>query len=176
MKFGGKNATLHSLCGGALILAACCLPLNSSAQPQKQKQTREKKVTMQVNGEFDVKVIPQAQDEKDATPARFVLDKVYHGDLAATGKGQMLTAMTPVESSAGYVAIERVEGTLQGRKGGFILQHYGTLARGVPDQIVAVVPDSGSGELEGLTGRMKIRIEKGGKHFYEFEYSLPDKN
>jgi hypothetical protein len=157
-----------------LVLAALCLPSYSSAQTQKQKKIYEKKMTMQISGEFDVKVTPAAPGDKEND--RFYLDKTYHGALDATGKGQMLTAMTPVRESAGYVAIERVEGTLQGRKGSFILQHYGTLARGVPDQIVAVVPDSGTGELEGLTGRMKIRIEKGGKHFYEFEYSLPGKN
>jgi hypothetical protein len=101
------------------------------------------------------------------------LDKRFHGDLEATSKGQMLTAGTSVKGSAGYVAIERVAGTLHGRTGTFILQHSGTLARGAAQQHVAVVPDSATDQLAGLAGVMTIVIAEG-KHSYEFDYTLPE--
>ena len=122
-----------------------------------------------ITGTFDVKLIPQTSDEKDL--GRMLLDKQFHGELEATSKGQMLTGMTSTKGSAGYVAIERVTGTLRGRKGSFILQHSGTMARGEQSLSVTVVPDSGTDELQGLSGSMKIRIE-GGKHYYDFEYRL----
>ena len=99
------------------------------------------------------------------------IDKRYHGDLDATGVGQMLSAGTPVQGSAGYVAIERVSGRLHGRTGTFALQHNGTMTRGAPELSVTVVPDSGTGQLSGLTGTMRIIIA-GGKHSYEFDYML----
>ena len=99
------------------------------------------------------------------------IDKVFHGDLEATSKGEMLTAMTSVKDSAGYVAIERVSGSLHGHRGSFVLQHSSTMARGVPQQSVRVVPDSGTSQLAGLTGTMTIKIADG-KHLYEFEYTL----
>ena len=85
----------------------------------------------------------------------------------------MLGAMTEIKGSAGYVAMERVNGVLHGRSGTFVLQHIGTMTRGVPQMSVTVVPDSGTGDLVGLAGSMKIKIDEG-KHSYEFEYSLPD--
>jgi hypothetical protein len=97
------------------------------------------------------------------------IDKVFQGDLAGTSKAQMLAAGTPVEGSAGYVAMERVEGTLAGRRGTFLLQHSGVMTRGAPALTVIVVPDSGTGELVGLSGKMAIIIE-GRKHSYDFEY------
>lgn len=84
----------------------------------------------------------------------------------------MLTAMSRVEGSAGHVAVERVTGTLHGRSGTFVLQHSGTMNRGAPQLIITVVPDSGTGRLVGLAGTMVIKIEAG-KHFYEFEYTVP---
>jgi hypothetical protein len=99
------------------------------------------------------------------------IDKQFHGDLEATSKGQMLAAVTSVKGSAGYVAIEQVTGSLRGRSGTFVLQHSGTMTRGTPQQIVSVVPDSGTGELVGLTGTMTITIADG-KHSYDFEYTL----
>jgi hypothetical protein len=101
------------------------------------------------------------------------IDKQFHGDLEATSKGQMLSAVTAVKGSAGYVAIERVSGTLHGRSGTFVLQHSGTMTRGAPQQSVTVVPDSGTGQLVGLAGKMTINITDG-KHSYEFEYSLAE--
>jgi hypothetical protein len=100
------------------------------------------------------------------------IDKQFHGDLEAKSIGQMLTAGTAVPGSAGYVAIERVSGTLRGKSGSFTLQHTGTMARGNYQLSVTVVPDSGTGELAGIVGEMKIIID-GGKHSYEFDYTLP---
>ncbi len=99
------------------------------------------------------------------------LEKRYHGDLEAISEGQMLTAQTSVKGSAGYVAIERVSGTLHGRSGTFILQHSGTMNRGTPRQSITVVPDSGTGALEGLGGTMTVQIADG-KHSYEVEYTI----
>ena len=101
------------------------------------------------------------------------LDKQFHGDLDATSKGEMLAAGTEVKGSAGYVAMERVTGKLHGRSGTFVLQHSGTMNRGSPQLSVTVVPDSGTDQLEGLVGKMAIKIE-GGKHFYDFEYALSE--
>ncbi|MBS0192471.1 MAG: DUF3224 domain-containing protein [Planctomycetes bacterium] len=125
-------------------------------------------------GDFEVKLDPAGEADKaeGSSLGRMTLDKKFHGSLEATSKGQMLTAMTDTKGSAGYVAIERVTGTLGGKKGSFVLQHNATMDRGTPSLNIIVVPDSGSGELAGLTGHMTINIE-GGKHSYEFSYTLP---
>ena len=130
-------------------------------------------MTARATGTFDVKLAPQAPDDKSADVAigRMSIDKQFHGDLEGTSKGQMLAAMTDVEGSAGYVAIERVTGTLQGKSGTFVLQHSGTMTRGEPQLSVTVVPDSGTGGLVSLTGKMAI-IVADGKHSYELEYTL----
>ena len=126
------------------------------------------------SGTFEVKVIPQVMDDKtDASLGRMSLDKQFHGDLEATGKGEMLSATTSVKGSAGYVAIERVSGKLHGRSGSFVLQHSGTMTRGEPQLTITVVPDSGTGKLVGLVGKMNINIVDG-KHFYDFEYTLAE--
>jgi hypothetical protein len=101
------------------------------------------------------------------------IDKQFHGDLDATSQGEMLSAMSAVEGSAGYVAIERVSGTLHGRSGSFVLQHNATMTRGAPYLNIIVVPDSGTGDLVGLTGSMNIIITDG-KHFYEFDYAFAE--
>lgn len=130
-----------------------------------------------VTGSFEVSMAPLPwEGEGDADGAalgRLALDKKYAGPLTATATGQMLSARAPVDGSAGYVAIERVTGTLEGRRGSFVLQHSGTMGGGAMELVVRVVPDSGTGELAGLAGTMAIRIEGGG-HFYDLEYSLPD--
>jgi hypothetical protein len=127
---------------------------------------------MTATGTFEVKMKPQTDENAgDPTIGRMSLDKQFQGDLEATSKGQMLAVQGDVKGSAGYVAIERVIGTLAGRTGTFALQHSGTMNRGVPEQSVTVVPDSGTGELVGLSGRMTIKIADG-KHSYEFEYKL----
>jgi Protein of unknown function (DUF3224) len=127
---------------------------------------------MHANGTFEVKMMPQADENiSDPTIGRMSLDKQFQGDLDATSKGQMLAVRGDVAGSAGYVAMERVTGTLQGRTGTFALQHTGIMTRGTPEMSVTVVPDSGTGELTGIAGKLIITIvEK--KHFYEFEYTL----
>jgi len=130
-------------------------------------------VTHRVSGTFEVKVSPQAPEEGvgDATVGRLALDKQFSGGLVATSKGQMLATQGAVAGSAGYVAMERVIGTLDGKTGTFALQHSGTMTRGAPQLSVTVVPDSGTGELAGLAGRMTIDIVDK-KHLYSFEYTL----
>jgi len=127
-----------------------------------------------ITGTFDVKMTPQPADPAvgDPTVGRLALDKQYHGVLSATGKGQMLSVMGTVDSSAGYVAMERVSGSLDGRTGTFALQHMGIMTRGIGELTISVVPDSGTAELIGIAGTMKI-INTDGQHTYEFEYSLP---
>lgn len=126
-----------------------------------------------VTGPFDVKAT--LQDDKSADPllGRFTLDKQYHGDLEATGQGQMLTAGTAVKGSGAYVAIEKVTGILKGRTGTFVLQHSGTMTQNKPQLTITVVPDSGTGQLAGITGRMNITVAADGKHSYDFEYTVP---
>ena len=117
---------------------------------------------------------PETPDDEGegTTLGRTTVRKRFHGDLEATSQGTMLTASTSAEGSAGYVAIERVRGALGGKVGSFVLQHHGLMTRGAPRLTVEVVPDSGSGKLSGLSGRMTIRIEKG-IHYYDFVYSVP---
>ena len=122
-------------------------------------------------GPFDVKLNPETVSESAANAGlgRYSLDKRFHGELDATSKGEMLSAGTAVKGSAGYVALERVDGVLQGRRGSFALQHSGTMARGEATLSVTVVPDSGTEELVGLHGSMSIKITEG-KHTYQFNY------
>jgi hypothetical protein len=126
-----------------------------------------------VRGPFDVKLTPQSATHESAAIGRMSLDKAFHGDLEATSVGEMLAVRTDVPDSAGYVAIERVTGALGGRKGTFALQHSGLMNKGARDLTITVIPDSATGELAGLSGRMNIDIQPGGKHFYEFTYTLP---
>ena len=124
-------------------------------------------------GPFDVKLKPLEAYNKDETAGlgRMSIDKQFHGDLGATSQGEMLFAGS-AKDSGGYVAVEHVTGTLQGRRGAFSLQHNATMTHGEPYLNIIVVPGSGTGELAGLSGTMKIIIEAGGKHFYEFDYEL----
>jgi hypothetical protein len=129
-------------------------------------------MTIHANGTFEVKLLPQSTADAGSGLGRMSIDKVFHGDLQGTSLGEMLSAMTAVKGSAGYVAIERVTGTLQGRSGSFMLQHLGTMNRGVPQLTVKVVPDSGTDELTGITGTLSIDITDG-KHFYTLDCELP---
>ena len=129
---------------------------------------------MQISGKFDVKLNPidsYASGTDGITLGRMSIDKTFHGDLSATSIGEMLSARTPAPGSAGYVAIEQVTGTLAGKAGSFVLQHFGTMSAGTNHLTLEVVPDSGTGELTGLSGTMGITIENG-QHFYTFDYSL----
>jgi len=149
------------------MAAVClCLSAGSSAYTQTQK---EKVVTTHATGPFEVKLVPQPADGSPI--GRMTIDKQFHGDLEATSKGQMLAFSTDVKGSAGYVAMEQVNGKLHGRAGSFVLQHTGTMNRGVPELSVTVVPDSGTGELAGLNGKMNIIIADK-KHSYEFDYAI----
>jgi len=122
-------------------------------------------------GSFTVAMAPQS-DEGFET-GRFTLDKAYDGDLCGTGKGQMLSVRTETAGSAGYVALEMVEGSLSGKAGGFHLQHSGIMNRGDPSLSVTIVPDSGTGGLAGISGTLDITIDKDGGHFYELNYKFP---
>jgi Protein of unknown function (DUF3224) len=125
------------------------------------------------SGTFQVKLNPLTLNNSaaDSSLGRLDIDKQFFGDLAATSRGEMLSAMTNVNGSAGYVAIERVSGRLQNLTGSFVLQHTGTMTRGVGQLLVSVVPDSGTDQLTGLSGTMKINIAQG-VHSYDFEYTL----
>ncbi len=130
-------------------------------------------MTQQAAGTFEVSMKPLSspEDPPGAIPGRMSLDKQFSGDLVAVGQGQMLTAVTPTQGSAAYVAIERVTGALHGRAGSFVLQHSGTMNRGAQQLSVTVVPDSGTDALAGISGQLTIRIADG-KHFYVLEYSV----
>jgi hypothetical protein len=147
-----------------------CLGVGFLAYAQNPKGAS---MTKHASGTFEVQLIPQGNEDKtDGTSlTRMSIDKKFSGDLQGASKGEMLSAMTGTKGSAGYVAIERVLGTLQGRTGTFVLQHTGTMTRGAPQLSVTVVPDSGTGQLVGLAGTLTIKIE-GGKHFYDFEYTI----
>ena len=129
---------------------------------------------MTAKGSFEVDSSPlefSTGGNEGITLGRMSLKKTFIGDLDASSAGEMLTAMTPTDGSAGYVAIEQVTGILGERTGSFVLQHFGTMQAGDERLILEVVPDSGTGELSGLSGRMSISVE-GGEHKYEFEYAL----
>ena len=129
-------------------------------------------MTKHASGTFEVKLNPEVDDNiGDPTVSRMSIDKQFHGDLEGTSTGQMLAAGTEIPGSAGYVAIERVRGRLGVRSGTFALQHSGTMTRGAAQLTITVVPDSGTGQLVGLWGKMKINIVEG-KHYYQFEYTL----
>ncbi len=170
----------ESRAGAGAVLALClCFgfgPLGYTQAPSAAGSAVQKEavVTAHASGTFEVKLTPQAPDDKteDANLGRMTIEKQFHGDLEGTSKGQMLTAGTGAKgSSGGYVAIEKVSGTLHGRSGSFVLQHSGTMTRGVPQLMITVVPDSGTSQLVGLAGAMTIKIADG-KHSYEFEYTL----
>ncbi len=132
-------------------------------------------MTLTAKGTFQVQMKPLAEaDTRDGVSlGRMSLDKAFEGELSGTGKGEMLSALTPTKGSAGYVAIERVTASLHGRHGSFVFQHSGVMDRGAQQLSITVVPGSGTGELTGIAGVFKINIVDG-QHFYEFDYSLPE--
>ena len=130
---------------------------------------------MKIEGKFSVTLNPieSAINGTDGmTFRRMSIEKEFSGPLEATSNGEMLSIMTPIKGSAGYVAIEQVVGSLEGKQGSFVLQHYGVMELGAEKLTLEVIPDSAVGELAGLSGQMNIYIEDG-NHFYEFEYQLP---
>ncbi len=150
-----------------ILLLICSLVFNSALT----QSTQGKVMTNRATGTFEVKMSPQ---EADMSVGRMTIDKQFQGDLVGTSKGQMLMASSDsVKNSAGYVAIEKVTGTLNGRRGSFYLQHNGVMTRGVGELTITVIPDSGTDQLVGLRGKMNIIIAEG-KHSYEFEYTLAE--
>ena len=123
-------------------------------------------------GTFEVKLTPQDDKAEDKSMGRMTIEKQWHGPMEGSGKGQMLTGGDPSTGSATYVAIEKFNGTINGRKGTVLFQHMGTVNRGVQDLNITVVPDSGTDQLKGISGRVTIKIE-GGKHYYDFQYAIP---
>ncbi|MCW8091375.1 DUF3224 domain-containing protein [Alteromonas sp. ASW11-130] len=129
-----------------------------------------------VVGEFDVElkpIEPTFMADDDNTVNRMTIDKTYKGDLTASGKGEMLSVITPVKGSAGYVAMEIIKGTLEGKRGAFVVQHSGIMGPSGEVLNIPIIPNSGSEELSGIVGSMNIKLENG-KHFYELEYGLQD--
>ena len=129
-------------------------------------------MTQHATGTFEVKLTPQDDKSGDPSMGRMMLDKQWSGEITGTSKGQMLTGGDVKTGSAGYVAMEKFTGTVNGHKGSFIFQHSATMTAGKGDLKISVVPSSGTEELQGISGKLTIKIE-GGKHFYDFEYSLP---
>ena len=130
---------------------------------------------MHVKGEFSIKLTPLdatlgAVDKPKYGRSR--IEKEYKGELKATGLGEMLTVRTSAPNSAGYVAVERIEGSIQGREGSFVVQHIGVFNRGASSLRIDIVPDSGTGDLVSIAGTLSIRNE-GSRHYYDLEYSLP---
>lgn len=163
------------------VALALCLGFGYAAFTQTQStgstdKNKESKVNGHATGSFEIKMARQRITEEEAKTisVRMTSDKQFHGDLEGASTGEMLGVYTAVKDSAGYVAMERVSGTLKGRTGTFILQHSSTMARGTQQQSITVVPDSGTDQLVGLAGSMIIKIADG-RHFYEFDYTLPDK-
>ena len=165
-----RKLVMVSICSFMLIVG------NSSSAEDKSKSIQQvTRMSKRISGLFDVKMSPQtATENEEASIGRMLLDKHFHGDLEASSKGQMLAHMTSVKGSAGYVAMEKVTGSLQGRKGSFVLQHSGTMNRSEATLVLTVVPDSGTEELDGLSGSMTITITDG-KHYYGFDFELPEK-
>lgn len=154
------------------IVALVSLGLGVSVRGQSSSNQKEGFVVGHAKGTFDVKITPQEDAALDKTFSRMSIDKQIHGDLEATSKGLMLATGGPKEGSGGYVALERVTGTLGGRTGSFTLQHNATMQNGKGDLNIVVVPGSGTEQLAGLSGKLNIEI-KDGKHYYDLEYTLP---
>ena len=138
---------------------------------RKDSAQKESTMTIHATGTFEVKLTPQDDKSEDKTLGRMTIDKQWQGDLEGTSKGQMLTGGDAAKGSAGYVAIEKFSGTVKGRKGTLIFQHSATMTKGEAQLSITVVPDSGTDELAGISGKLTIKIENK-KHFYDFEYSL----
>lgn len=158
----------------ALMTAGAVMAAPASADPAPSEPVSAATTPSRtIRGTFDVELSsqPPRTDEVEAQLARMLIRKQFHGDLEASSQGQMLSFRSARPGSAGYVAMERVEGRLAGRRGSFVLMHMGEMARGAPKLSVRVVPDSGTGELVGLSGDLSIEI-RDGKHVYEFSYRM----
>jgi hypothetical protein len=153
---------MRALALAVVVVVTCLAPV------------RAEQKLMRATGRFDVKLAPVGNDSTPEGPnlGRMSIDKTFQGDLEGVSKGEMITAAgLTVKDSAAYSAVERVTGTLHGKRGSFALQHTGIMDRGKPSLTITVVPDSGTGALVGLTGTMDIIIE-GKEHKYVFDYSM----
>ena len=161
----------------ALLCATFGFAVYTRAQSRENKPAqKEPLMTDHASGQFEVKMMPQKPDNPVAEAAKFSRmsgEKQFHGDLEGSSKLEMLASSPDAKGSGVYVALERVTGTLKGRSGSFVLHHTGIMKRGVPSLMIEVVPDSGTEQLTGISGKMTINIAKDGKHSYDFEYSLP---
>lgn len=170
----------HSVFGIRVIMTlSACLVMIASARthiPSIKTFQKEGPMATHASGTFDVKIVQQPASEMETAAGlgRMTIDKQFHGELEGSSKGEMLTS-GDVKASAAYVALERVTGTLNGRSGTFLLQHTASMTPNSQQMVVAVAPDSGTGQLVGLAGKFTIKIVDK-KHFYEFEYSLPSEN
>jgi hypothetical protein len=164
------------LSAGLLVLISSLLFAQTQHPQDRRDNLKEKALSAHATGAFDVKILPLTLSEQSADPklGRMAIEKQYHGDLEAAAKGEMLTAQSEIKDSGVYVAVERVTGTLNGKRGSFAMYHSGVMNQGKPELKITIVPDSGTDELQGLTGTMNIKIDNG-KHSYDFEYSLPEK-
>ena len=171
MKFSSPAAVVVSAL--SLLPGSAVMPDTHTHASVSDSLTNARREPVHARGTFEVKMVPQGAEDKGegSTLGRLSLDKQFQGDLEGAGKGEMLTGLTDVKGSAGYVAIERVTGTLHGRRGSFVLLHRGITSRGAQDLTITVVPDSGTGQLAGLAGKLGITIVEG-KHFYDLEYTL----
>jgi hypothetical protein len=159
-----------------ILLFCVSVQAGTSGHLHTQPATKESSaMTQHATGTFDVKLLPLAADahEGKSPISRMSNDKVFHGDIEGSSQGQMLMLGTAVQGSAAYVSIEMITGTLQGRSGSFALQHNGIMTRGAGQLAITVVPDSGTGELVGLSGTFNIRIEDR-VHYYDLDYTLPE--
>jgi hypothetical protein len=166
---------MTTLCSQRAAFATIIVFLMSilSVPAHTQSSTpKEAPMIQHASGPFDVNMLPQDDKTVDGV-TRMLLDKQYHGDLEGTAKGQMLTGGMSADKSGVYVAIETFTGTLHGRSGSFVLCHTGIMTRGKPELTILVAPDSGTGQLAGITGKVTIIIAADGKHAYDFEYTLP---
>lgn len=175
--FCSVNTISQSFPNRKTVIAAAVwillMPLLCGQEQLTKSNPKDTGATHQAQGSFDVKITPAQIPSAESPLGRMIIDKQYHGELEGSGKGQMLTAGTGAKGSSGaYVALERVTGNLQGRSGSFTLQHRGIMTKGVPQLTIEVVPDSGTDQLAGISGTMKIIIAPDGKHSYEFDYTL----
>ena len=158
----------------SLALALCVTAASGQDNAIENETVRETFKTMRAQGTFVVKLSPLEtyNQASDAKVGRMSIDKTFSGDFVASSQGEMLTGGSPAEGSAGYVAVERVTGTLQGLSGSFLFQHSGTMTPASQEATISVIPGSGTGELKGIDGTLSIEIEDG-QHFYDFQYTLP---
>ena len=171
MTMGFRNSSVIGL-----FLSLTCFAVAQSSSQAQASSSKGNMSSAHATGTFEVKMTPQTADEQAqaASIGRMSFDKQWHGDLTGVSKGEMLSFGTGAKGTSGaYVAIEQFTGTLAGRSGSFVLQQAGTMTRGVPKLTISVVPDSGTGQLVGLSGTLNIMIAEG-KHSYEFEYTLTE--